>query len=347
MITDLSPLSSLTNIHTLVLSKNWGIADVTPLSGLRNLEHLDLHHTGILDLGPLAKLHELDTLILRENDISDLSPLSSLTKLRVLNLMHNLVRDVTPLASMTGLEKLGLQFNPLSDLTGLSALHQLKDLNLQYNPLDDLSEILDLRNLESLDLKLIDFPAEVYCRQIPAILDNNPGMWLGCNANLNAPENVTASSGDFANKVLIGWDAVCNVPPYTNYYRVYRSASETGEKTALGSWQTSTEFADVTAAPGISYVYWVQTAVSDSGSPAGPYSVAITGWVTGRTSLTVSSSAGGQVVDPGDGSFNLDENGTLSLRALPVDPHLYVFAGWSGTAVEAGKVADPKRAATE
>jgi len=290
-ISDLSPLSGLSNVHTLSLSMNRVISDLTPLSGLANLQHLDLHANNISDLAPLSALQQLDTLVLRKNEVSDVGPLSALTNLRVLNLMHNWVRDASPLASMTGLETLGLHFNPLSDLTGLSELHNLKDLDLEYNPIQDLTPILSLTNLEYLDIRLIDLPNELYCSQIQTILENNPDVWLGCDANLNAPDNVVASSGTYADRIIITWDTVCSLPEYTSYYRVYRSLSQTGARVALGSWQTATQFTDLTAEPGVQHIYWVQTSISESDVSAGPYSEPVTGWMDSKHTLHVDANA--------------------------------------------------------
>ncbi len=54
--------------------------------------------------------------------------------------------------------------------------------------------------------------------------------------------------------------------------------------------------------------------------------------------LTVSSGKGGSVVDPGEGAFQFDENARVSVSALA--DRGYRFTGWSGTAVDAGKVAN-------
>jgi len=64
----------------------------------------------------------------------------------------------------------------------------------------------------------------------------------------------------------------------------------------------------------------------------------IAGAIVQRT-LTVSSGDGGCVLDPGEGAFQYDENTTVSVQAMADSGHR--FAGWTGTAVVAGRVADP------
>jgi hypothetical protein len=55
--------------------------------------------------------------------------------------------------------------------------------------------------------------------------------------------------------------------------------------------------------------------------------------------LTISSTGGGSVTTPGEGSFHYDQGSVQEVVATP-DPG-YLFIGWTGTAVDAGRVADP------
>jgi hypothetical protein len=65
---------------------------------------------------------------------------------------------------------------------------------------------------------------------------------------------------------------------------------------------------------------------------------------TTRT-LTVSAGTGGQVPDPGEGVFSYHEGAVVSVKAVA---HAGCrFAGWVGTAVAEGRVAEPNAASTE
>ena len=66
-ITDLSPISSLTDLEELRLSNN-EIKDITPLRDLTNLEILDLSNNKIEDIHPLKKLDNLTEVRLANND---------------------------------------------------------------------------------------------------------------------------------------------------------------------------------------------------------------------------------------------------------------------------------------
>ncbi|MDH4203568.1 MAG: M6 family metalloprotease domain-containing protein [Phycisphaerae bacterium] len=60
--------------------------------------------------------------------------------------------------------------------------------------------------------------------------------------------------------------------------------------------------------------------------------------------LTVSSASGGSVSTPGEGAFQYDQGTVVDVNAVP-ELH-YHFVDWTGTAVDAGKVANPAAAVT-
>ena len=112
-ITDLKPLSSLTNLTILGLGNN-KIADLKPLSSLPNLTVLYLYKNQITDLKPLSSLTNLSILNLWDNKVADLKPLSSLTSLSDLDLSNNKITDIKPLSSLTNLSNLVLKGNPIN-----------------------------------------------------------------------------------------------------------------------------------------------------------------------------------------------------------------------------------------
>ncbi|MHB0946250.1 MAG: SUMF1/EgtB/PvdO family nonheme iron enzyme, partial [Sedimentisphaerales bacterium] len=87
-----------------------------------------------------------------------------------------------------------------------------------------------------------------------------------------SPGGVSASDGTYTDKVRVSWDSY-EIPDSS--YRVYRSTSSTGTKTALGSWQTSTIYDDSSAIAGTTYYYWVRGALSGVESDYSSYD---TGW---------------------------------------------------------------------
>ena len=88
------------------------VRDLFPLSGLRDLQHLDLSFSlEIKDISPLSGLTDLRSLSLRGCDkIQDLSPVSGLKKLEKLDLGYCAgIRDFSPLQDLPNLKSLDLQ----------------------------------------------------------------------------------------------------------------------------------------------------------------------------------------------------------------------------------------------
>ncbi|MHC4440880.1 MAG: InlB B-repeat-containing protein, partial [Planctomycetota bacterium] len=60
--------------------------------------------------------------------------------------------------------------------------------------------------------------------------------------------------------------------------------------------------------------------------------------------LTISSTNGGSVTEPGEGTFVYDDGTEVKVIATP--DKYYYFLKWTGSAVDAGKVANPRSAST-
>ena len=123
-ISDISPLSSLTELGFLSLRNNQ-ISDITPLADLTRLWLLDLNNNQISDITPLANLTNLSYLYLNENQIYDITPLAPLRHLRILGLNYNQIINITPLVGLTWLRGLGLSGNQISDISEIANLTDL------------------------------------------------------------------------------------------------------------------------------------------------------------------------------------------------------------------------------
>ena len=168
---DISALASLTQLKTLDLG--WGsrcIRDIEPLSGLRNLDWLNLSGNNVSDLAPLANHPRLRELRIGHNAIdafSSLGLLNALTyleaegnslsspslegfpQLRNLRLDSTGISDLAPLVStLVGpLEYLGLNDNAIADFSPLNGLQNLRGIEAQNNNV----RILSLRDLPKLN----------------------------------------------------------------------------------------------------------------------------------------------------------------------------------------------------
>jgi Leucine-rich repeat (LRR) protein len=184
-LTDLNPLTSLTNLTKLKIEYLDSLTDISPLSNLANLTNLTLDSCSSLsDLSPLANLTNLTELSLRlDKSLTDLTPLASLINLNELWLgCNDSLTDLTPLTNLTNLGYLELSgCDELTDLAPLSSLINLTELNLSntrsiknFAPLSSLinlnylqitgnnsvanfSPLAKLINLIELDLRHNDF----------------------------------------------------------------------------------------------------------------------------------------------------------------------------------------------
>jgi internalin A len=339
-IGDISGLSAMTNLISLSLNDNQ-ISDLSPLADLTNLRQLDAENNLVSDLSPLAGLPKLELLTLGVNQISDVSPLAGLTNLDLLLLACNSVSDISPLAGLTKLTTLILGVNQINDISPLAGLTNLWNLDLSNNQISKVSPIVSLPNLLLVRLASNPLDRDAYCHDLEAL------RLLGANiefsSNSNPPGGVSATDGTDESKVTVGWDALCSGPyggdPFQ--YIVYRSPSLDGAKTPISGWLDDTSFDDTTASPGVHYWYWVK---SDNSGEV--YSDPAEGWrgLPTGPSLVIFSTGHGWVTTPGEGAFSYAYGTSVPVVATPMEP--YTFINWTGTAVDAGKVADPAAAST-
>ncbi|MBC1388604.1 LPXTG cell wall anchor domain-containing protein, partial [Listeria innocua] len=189
-VSDLTPISGLTNLETLHLNNNQ-ISDLGPLSALTNLRNLLMDNNQVSDLTPLSGLTNLETLQLNNNQISNLSSLSNATNLWALVINNNQIRDLTPISGLINLEVLHLNNNQVSNLTPISGFTNLGILYLDNNQISDLTPISSFTNLSILHLNnnqisnisvLSDFT-----RLSEILLDNNQISDLSALKDISMP----------------------------------------------------------------------------------------------------------------------------------------------------------------
>ena len=155
LLTDISPLSTLTNLRELRILWGNNITDLSPLSNLTNLTSLDLWGEGQpIDLSVISNLRSLTRLSLAYIDLSDMSslPLNDLPNLTELGLWETQVTDITPLIGLTSLMHLRLSYNQIADITALSGLSAMYSLSLSENQITDITPLSGLTSLVHLNL---------------------------------------------------------------------------------------------------------------------------------------------------------------------------------------------------
>ncbi|GKT27929.1 hypothetical protein ADUPG1_000291, partial [Aduncisulcus paluster] len=148
-ISDLSPLSGMVNLNVLSIWEN----DVSD-----NLIDLRLQGNNFSDISSLSNMTKLKYLDLGSNEISSIMSLSNLKDLTNLSIYDNNISDISPLAGMYGLTDLYLHYNNISDISFLSSMNDLSILNLSNNPLSTTmsSSLTTLSSLPSLTTLTLD-----------------------------------------------------------------------------------------------------------------------------------------------------------------------------------------------
>ncbi|MDC0464945.1 leucine-rich repeat domain-containing protein, partial [Pseudomonadales bacterium] len=170
---DLTPLTVLTSLRVLELE--WGsscIKDISALSGLKQLEWLNLHGNDVQDLSPLANMPNLEVLYLGDNNLNSLSALGMLNALKNLHIQNNSLANqsflqfpnltqlwanelaISDLAAFVAglpltLQSLSLDSNNITDISALNGREALQVLSIRMNRLTAL-RISDVPKLQSI-----------------------------------------------------------------------------------------------------------------------------------------------------------------------------------------------------
>jgi len=345
-VTDVSPLEALTQLTELNLSEN-SLSDLSGVATLTQLRSLDVHGNGVSNLSPLSGMRQLESLTVRDNRFQgNLSALSSLTELEYLDLQENQISNLDALRHMTKLKHLYLYYNGISSVSVLANMPRLETLDLRYNRLNTISQLAGLTQLKKLSLTNNSLYAQAYV-DLQIIKDNNPNIDLAYDPRNTAPVAVQATTGTNQDHALVTWDAVANGPSYTSYYRVFRAMSQDAVPQAVSGWQIEPSFSDISAIQGVPYIYWVQTALSNKGLEAGDLSMPVQArQAQSLTSVLSMQTSVGALVSPEPGTHTVETGIVAEISTQSLDPNLFVFTRWSGSAVDNGKVLDPNQALT-
>jgi len=181
---------------------------------------------------------------------------------------------------------------------------------------------------------------------------------LGCVRDPSSPMVMVNAYRYF---ITLGTTTQCRL--YANYalpsHTLTVSSTQGGSVTIPGrgsySYAEGSAAAIVAAADeGYTFTGWSGTAVS-AGKVADPGAASTTvtmdadytlvaNFAIDRHTLTVSSSAGGSVTTPGEGAFSYDHHSSVAITAVAETG--YRFVDWTGTALGAGKIANPRAVST-
>lgn len=137
----------------------WYVESLEGLQYATSARQIDIGYTAykqgkrIKDLSPISGLTQLDQLFLKGDGIDDISALKNLTNLTSLWLNENQIQDISAVQGMKKLSQLSLCGNKLTDVQAAMDLPKLRSLDLSRNAIETLPEDMSgLKNLISLDL---------------------------------------------------------------------------------------------------------------------------------------------------------------------------------------------------
>lgn len=310
-VTDLTGIEYATKMTLLSIDKTT-IRDISALSGLCGLQSLRLPRNQITDISALSRLSSLRDLDLQSNQISDISALAGLRNLWSLVLTNNRISDISALSTQTNLQILRLGGNQITDISALSGLSGLLTLELQNNQITDISALSGLSGLPDLELQ------------------NNQISDISALGRLTGLSLLWLSNNRISDVSVLS--------ELTNLTDVLLNGNQISDISALARL-TKLASLDLRYNPLNGDAYRTYLPQIQKNNPK------ITLWYDPlRYTLTVSFTSGGSVTAPGAGSFRYDPGTVVPIRAT-ADTNRH-FVKWTGTAVDAGKVADPYSANT-
>jgi hypothetical protein len=153
-ISDLTPISGLTQLESLSIGGIGNhVSDLSPIANLTNIKHLDLGGSPITDLSPIANFTQLESISFDDNvPLTDISVLADMEQLRAVFMWGPRFRDMSPLVNLPNVEIMSLCGNEISEIPSLKNAPKLKELYVFENNVSDVSILQDLTNLERLNL---------------------------------------------------------------------------------------------------------------------------------------------------------------------------------------------------
>ena len=297
-ISDLTGLGYATNLQILRINNN-EISDISVVATLHNLTVLDFHDNHVSDISVVSGLTYLSELVIRGNNVTDLSPVAGLTGLQFLYASFNQISDISPLAGLTNLLYLNLEGNQISNLSPLSGLDDLHTLVLRDNQIGDISPLTGPTGMRNLDL------------HGNHISDISPLAGAVTLRRLDLSRNQVSDISPLAG--------------LSNLSFLILSENQIHDISALSGF-TSLDHLDLRDNPLNQEAYDVYLPLITVNNPG--LWLAHDGGSSVRR-LSVSSTAGGWVIAPGEGTFTYD-SGAIVLLEARADPQ-FVFSHWSGT----------------
>ena len=136
-IKDFSNYSMLRNVEIIYSGWNKNFESIKGIEVFTKLRLFRCMHNNLTDITPLSGLTNLEELSIQSCNLKDITPLSNLTKLNILYLSNNNISDITPLKDLHTLKWLYINNNNLTDMSALKYHIYITILSFDGNPLPD------------------------------------------------------------------------------------------------------------------------------------------------------------------------------------------------------------------
>ena len=306
------PVYFADTILKTIVERKLGVSEPTSTDMLA-LTTLNANNWSITDLTGLEYATNLTVLELVNHRISDMSVIAGLKNLTELSLGYNRIGDISAVAGLTRLTRLSLSRNRISDISAVAGLTNLTELYLYDNQIGDISAVGGLTNLTELYLygnRISDISAVAGLENLTRLSLNNNGISdISPAAGLTNLTHLHLHDNQIRDiSALLG---LTNL----TYLKLRRNPLS----------QNSCE------------IYIPQIRENNPGMTVyyDPYV---------QYTLMISSTAGGSVSVPGEGVFHYDYGGIRPIVAGADTGYHFVY--WTGTALDAGSVANPTAANT-
>jgi internalin A len=124
--------ADLAQVSSLNIAKKTTLDELDPciFPKLTGLKHLYLGKGQLRDLSPISGLTQLESLIAPANEVEDLKPIEKLVKLDRLDISKTRVKDITPIGTLVNLTEIQMDDTPIVD--------ELKTLTVKGSPIENL-----------------------------------------------------------------------------------------------------------------------------------------------------------------------------------------------------------------
>ncbi len=155
---DISGIAGLESLKELSLvGDNLTNNDISALSGLNQLQVLNLGWNDISDIGAVTGMKDLVSLGLWGNNIRSIQGIENMELLEYLDVSDNSISSVSPAQQLENLQQLWMYSNKVADISDIANLPRLNVLMLYDNPINNMETLRSIYpRLKRIDVDVLN-----------------------------------------------------------------------------------------------------------------------------------------------------------------------------------------------